>query len=151
MKLSSRRRGGGGHGGGKARIEIIPLIDIMFFLLACFMLVSLSMVNMKSIKVNLPVASSAQPETKNDFLSISVDKKGGVFLDKKAIDANGLLVELMRLNSANTNQKVFINGDREVAYGAVIDVLDKVKLAGIQKVAFEIDHNSPTPAAGKAK
>jgi len=59
-----------------ARIEIIPLIDIMFFLLASFMLVSLSMVNLKSIKVNLPTATTATIETKNDFASISVDIRG---------------------------------------------------------------------------
>ena len=48
----------------EARIEIIPLIDIMFFLLAAFMLVSLSMVNMKSVKVNLPTATTATGDTK---------------------------------------------------------------------------------------
>ncbi len=48
----------------EARIEIIPLIDIMFFLLASFMLVSLSMVNLKSVKVNLPTATSASIDTK---------------------------------------------------------------------------------------
>ena len=69
----------------EARIEIIPLIDIMFFLLAAFMLVSLSMVNMKSVKVNLPTATTATPETKRDFVDISVDKSGAVFLDKKPV------------------------------------------------------------------
>jgi biopolymer transport protein ExbD len=145
MKLSSRRSRNG-HG-GKARIEIIPLIDIMFFLLACFMLVSLSMIQMKGIKVNLPVASTAQPETKSDFYTISVDKKGDVFLDKKPMDRSALLVELMKINNATTNARVYISGDREVFFGSVIDVLDKVKLAGIQKVAFEINRASPPPTA----
>ena len=57
----------------KARIEIIPLIDIMFFLLAAFMLVSLTMINMKGIDVNLPTATSAQPNSKPDFMIVSVD------------------------------------------------------------------------------
>ncbi len=68
----------------EARIEIIPLIDIMFFLLASFMLVSLSMVNLKSVKVNLPTATTATLETKNDFASISVDKAGAVYLGQTA-------------------------------------------------------------------
>ena len=69
----------------EARIEIIPLIDIMFFLLASFMLVSLSMVNLKSVKVNLPTATTATLDTKNDFASISVDKDGAVYLDKQPL------------------------------------------------------------------
>ncbi len=150
MKLSSRRSRNG-HG-GKARIEIIPLIDIMFFLLACFMLVSLSMIEVKGIKVNLPVASTAQPEKKSDFYTISVDKKGDVYLDKKPMDRAALLVELMKLGKAGTNEtRVYISGDREVYFGSVIDVLDKVKLAGIQKVAFEINKASGVPDATSAK
>jgi biopolymer transport protein ExbD len=149
MKISSRRSRNG-HG-GKARIEIIPLIDIMFFLLACFMLVSLSMIQMKGIKVNLPMASSAQPEQKSDFLTISVDKRGEVFIDKKPVDRLSLMVELSKINSANADTRVYISGDRDVAFGSVIDVLDKVKLAGLQKVAFEINRASPAPPAGAAK
>lgn len=68
----------------EARIEIIPLIDIMFFLLASFMLVSLSMVNMKSVKVNLPTATTATADTKKDFIDLSITKAGLVFMDKKA-------------------------------------------------------------------
>ena len=67
----------------EARIEIIPLIDIMFFLLAAFMLVSLSMVNLKSVKVNLPTATTATLETKNDFVSLSVDRSGAAYFDKQ--------------------------------------------------------------------
>ncbi len=74
----------------EARIEIVPLIDIMFFLLAAFMLVSLSMVNMKSVKVNLPSASTATGDLKKDLLDISVDKTGLIFLDKKLVDDNQL-------------------------------------------------------------
>ena len=79
----------------EARIEIIPLIDIMFFLLASFMLVSLSMVNLKSVKVNLPTATTATLETRNDFVSISVDKGGLAYFDKQLVGANELLQRLV--------------------------------------------------------
>src|SRR5580658_5095780 len=77
----------------EARIEIIPLIDIMFFLLASFMLVSLSMVYLKSVKVDLPAATTATMSNvnKKDLADISVDKDGGVFLDGKAVASNELL------------------------------------------------------------
>ena len=128
----------------EARIEIIPLIDIMFFLLASFMLVSLSMVNLKSVKVNLPTATTATLETKNDFASISVDKDGAVYLDKQPLGVNELVLRLNAWHRTNENLRVFISGDQDVRYGAVVHVLDLVRSTGIQKVAFEI--REPTPA-----
>jgi biopolymer transport protein ExbD len=122
----------------EARIEIIPLIDIMFFLLASFMLVSLSMVNLKSIKVNLPTATSATQELKRDFVDISVDRAGLVFLDKQAIFDGQLVASLASSRQANPNLRVFISGDRDARHGDVIHVLDLVRTAGIDKVAFEI-------------
>ena len=122
----------------EARIEIIPLIDIMFFLLACFMLVSLSMINMKSIKVNLPTAVSATVELKSDFVSLSVDRVGNVFMDKQPIGRNELRAALVKLYNANKNVRVFISGDKEAMHGDMIAVLDAVRSAGIDKVAFEI-------------
>ena len=122
----------------EARIEIIPLIDIMFFLLASFMLVSLSMVNMKSVKVNLPTATSATADTKKDFLNISVDKAGLVFLDKRPVGNNELVALLAAAQKTNASLRVFISGDQDARHGDVIHVLDLVRSTGIDKVAFEI-------------
>jgi biopolymer transport protein ExbD len=122
----------------EARIEIIPLIDIMFFLLAAFMLVSLSMVTLKAVKVNLPTATTSTPETRKDFVDISVDKNGGVFLDKKPIGDHELVTSLLASQKANPNLRVFISGDTNAKHGDVIRVLDLVRTAGIDKVAFEI-------------
>jgi biopolymer transport protein ExbD len=124
--------------GAEARIEIIPLIDIMFFLLAAFMLVSLSMVNMKSVKVNLPTATTSTPEIKRDFVDISVDKAGEVFLDKKPVGSNELVMTLAAQDKADPNLRVFISGDQDARHGDIIHVLDLVRSAGIDKVAFEI-------------
>ena len=122
----------------EARIEIIPLIDIMFFLLAAFMLVSLSMVNMKSVKVNLPTATTATTESKNDFVNLSVDKGGMIYFDKKPVGPNELALQLRAGQQTNENFRVFISGDQEARHGDIIRVLDLVRSAGIQKVAFEI-------------
>ena len=121
-----------------ARIEIIPLIDIMFFLLAAFMLVSLSMVNLKSVKVNLPTATVANTDTKNDFVSLSVDKAGIVYRDKQPIGLNELAQSLVFAQRTNENLRVFISGDGEALHRDMIRVLDTVRGAGIQKVAFEV-------------
>jgi biopolymer transport protein ExbD len=126
----------------EARIEIVPLIDIMFFLLASFMLVSLSMVNMKSVKVNLPTSVTANNDIKKDIVDISVDKTGLVFLDKKPMANNELAQALETASKANPNLRVFISGDRDARHGDIIRALDAVRAAGIDKVAFEIGTSS---------
>ena len=122
----------------EARIEIIPLIDIMFFLLAAFMLVSLSMTNLKSVKVDLPTATAADSDTDKDFVNISVDKAGLAYLDQKPVGNHELATAMAAMHRTNSQARVFISGDREASHGAVIQILDLVRSAGIQKIAFEI-------------
>ncbi len=133
----------------KARIEIVPLIDIMFFLLAAFMMVSLTMIQMQSIKVNLPTATQASPDNKPDMMNLAVDKQGDVYLEKKMIAPNDLQIELLKRYRANTNLPVFISGDRDASHGAVINVLDLVRKAGVQKVAFAINKSEEAAPAGR--
>src|SRR5690349_20804067 len=90
-----------------ARIEIVPLIDIMFFLLAAFMLVSLSMVNLKGVKVDLPTATTATPETRKDFVDVTVDKAGVVYLDAAPMGPNELAQALAALVKTNADPRIF--------------------------------------------
>lgn len=121
----------------EARIEIIPLIDIMFFLLAAFMLVSLSMVSLKGVKVNLPTATTATNETKKEFITVSVDKAGLAYLDAKPLGDHELVTALTAKHQADANVRVFISGDKDSRHGDMMHVLDLVRSAGIEKVAFE--------------
>lgn len=122
----------------EARIEIIPLIDIMFFLLASFMLVSLSMVNSRTVKVNLPTATTATPDSRKDFVSLAISAAGVAFLDKAPVGDQELARALAALRNGNPEVRVFISADRDAHHGAVIRVLDIVRSSGVQKVAFEI-------------
>jgi biopolymer transport protein ExbD len=70
------------RGQKRARIEIIPLIDIMFFLLATFVMVSLSMVKNQGIPVRLPSAATGQPQERKDAATITVSATGQLYLDK---------------------------------------------------------------------
>ena len=130
----------------KARIEIIPLIDIMFFLLASFMLASLSMIRLQSIKMDLPTATMAKRDFKPDIVNISVDKAGDVFVEKKSMNVVDLHYFLSNKFRINTNLPVYISGDKDATHGAVIRVLDIVRREGIQKVSFAI-----APNAGEKK
>jgi biopolymer transport protein ExbD len=122
----------------RARIEIIPLIDIMFFLLAAFMLVSLTMINMKGIDVNLPTATSAQPNNKPDFTMVSVDALTDIYFDKEKVPKEEVLPQFQKLYQANHDVRIFIRADKDATYESVVFVLDKARTAGIQKVGLEI-------------
>jgi biopolymer transport protein ExbD len=126
----------------KARIEIIPLIDIMFFLLASFMMVSLSQVHMKGIKVNLPSGVSGETQTKREYVSVSVDKNGSYFFDKDEVKDEELLNRLRLAHQTAPDAKVFLRGDRDSAHLNVAHALDIIRSSGYYKVSFEIRSES---------
>lgn len=121
----------------KARIEIVPLIDIIFFLLATFVMVSLSMVKNRAIPVNLPVAASGTPQERPEFSAISINAAGEVFFDKQPVNSEQLDAALKNLLATNPDPRVFINGDTKAEFGKAIAVLDQVRKMGISKVAIE--------------
>jgi biopolymer transport protein ExbD len=134
-----------------ARIEIIPLIDIMFFLLASFMMVSLSQTTMKGMKVNLPTGSSGQTQSKKDYVSFSVDRDGYIYWDKEKINYEDVPNKLRGLYQTNPEAKIFIRGDAEALHGNVTRLLDQIRSTGFTKVAFEIKSQAAAgvPAPGK--
>jgi len=121
-----------------ARIEIIPLIDIMFFLLASFMMVSLSQVTLKGMKVNLPTGASGQVQNKKDYISLSVDKDGYYYFDKQKIALEEILPKLQQVYKTNPEAKIFIRGDAEAVHGNVTRMLDQIRSSGFMKLSFEI-------------
>jgi biopolymer transport protein ExbD len=129
----------------KARLEIIPLIDIMFFLLASFMLVSLTMINMKAIDVALPTATSAQPNTKPDFIIVSIDALMDIYFEKEKVPREEVLAKFQDLYSKNHEVRIYLRADKGANYDTVMFVLDSLRTAGIQKVGLEV---KPNAAAG---
>ncbi len=122
----------------KARIEIIPLIDIMFFLLASFMMVSLSQVHMKGIKVNLPTGSSGETQTKREYISVSVDKDGHYYFDKNEMNDTDLQAKLVQVHQSDPDAKVFVRGDRDTPHLNITHLLDMLRSAGYYKISFEV-------------
>jgi biopolymer transport protein ExbD len=122
----------------KARIEIIPLIDIMFFLLASFMMVSLSQAHMKGIRVNLPSGPPPPGPPQKDFVSIQVREGDVVYFDGQPVLPDEVGPRLYRLHAANPDIKVSISAEMMARHGDVITVLDKVRATGIKKVGYQI-------------
>jgi biopolymer transport protein ExbD len=123
----------------RARIEIIPLIDIMFFLLASFMMVSLSQTHMKGIRVNLPAAVAPPPDpNRKESVSIKVMEGDQIYFDNVAIPHDEVMPRLFKLHEENPDIKVSISASMLALHGDVIEVLDMVRRADIQKVGYQI-------------
>lgn len=120
----------------EARIEIVPLIDIMFFLLASFMLVSLSMTHMKRVPVNLPAASTGVADTKAPPYQIAVDANGVITWENKIVTPSEITARL-KASGVTQETKVLISADENARHKQVLGVLNAVRDAGVEKVSFE--------------
>ena len=110
----------------------------MFFLLASFMMVSLSQTHMKGIRVNLPAAVGPPPEGKVDFVSVKVLEGNAVFFNNEYVPDDQVLPRLYQLHAANPDIKISISASMLAMHGDVIAILDKVRNAGIKKVGYQI-------------
>jgi biopolymer transport protein ExbD len=128
--------------GDEARIEIIPLIDIMFFLLAAFMLVSLSMTQLHRVPINLPEASTGVADTKTPPLQIAIDASGVTTWDGKIVTLSEITARL-KAGAKPDETRVLIAADAEARHKQVLGVLNAVRDAGVEKVSFE--SKTPNP------
>ena len=128
-----------------ARIEIIPLIDIMFFLLASFMMVSLSQTHMKGIRVNLPSANTPPPPPNQlkDYVSVRVATGGIVYFDNVQVLDADVMGRLYQMHQANPDVKISISADTQALHGDVITLLDHVRSVGITKIGYQIKTSAP--------
>ncbi|MES2995602.1 MAG: biopolymer transporter ExbD [Verrucomicrobiota bacterium] len=122
--------------GDEARVEVVPLIDIMFFLLASFMMVSLSMTQLNRVPVNVPPAATGTAETKAPPFQIAVDSAGVITWDAKIVTLSEITNRL-KAEHAPQDVRVMISADAEARHKNVLSVLDAVRQAGIEKVSFE--------------
>jgi biopolymer transport protein ExbD len=132
----------------RTRIEIIPLIDIMFFLLASFMMVSLQMQKVRTLKASLPTATQITSTAKPDMIKLKVDAYGQPSVDNKPLSFSELDILLAERLRANTNVPVYLSGSRSTTHGEMVYVLDFVRRAGVQRVAFAVKAD-PNPTASR--
>lgn len=117
------------------KLMIIPMIDIIFFLLVFFIMSTLYMVDQQTIPVNLPQAASAQND-KPRSVAIVVTKEGRVLFEQEEIPLE-LLKKRVQIEMSKQSDLVFVlRSDKAVEYGKVVTVLDELKLAGAQRVAI---------------
>jgi biopolymer transport protein ExbD len=121
----------------RTRIEIIPMIDTMFFLLVFFMLSSLALTRMNGLPVNLPQASTAPKQPPVD-LTVTIDRRLRVFVNKQLVAIGDVGDELQRqAGEADLGQEsVVINADKTVPHGMVVQCIDEARNIGISKFAI---------------
>lgn len=134
--------GDGDDHGDEARIEVVPLIDIMFFLLASFMMVSLSMTQLNRVPIQLPEASTGVADSKAPPFQLAIDPNGVITWDTKIVTLSEITTRLQK-EAAPTETRVLISADAEARHKNVLGVLNAVRAAGIEKVSFESKNPQP--------
>ena len=116
------------------RLMIIPMIDIIFFLLVFFMLSTLYMVEQKTLPVQLPAAQAAQADLKKQ-IAVTVTANGEIYVDQENVSLD-LLGKRIRTELSRQQEAFFVlRADRRVEYGRVVAVMDILKAAGVQRLS----------------
>jgi biopolymer transport protein ExbD len=124
----------------KARIEIVPLIDVVFFLLATFVMVSLSMTKNQGVQVQLPAASTAEKiDDRDKAVSLTVKQNGEIFFNKDKVAMAQVPFKLQTYKAASKDPRVVVSGEANADFRYVVAVLDEARKAGIVKVALSTE------------
>jgi biopolymer transport protein ExbD len=124
----------------QARIEIIPLIDVIFFLLATFILFTLSLDKINSMEVQLPQAVPPQggpPPDEDETVTLQVSDQGSVYWNRELINISEVTPRLQNHKNQYPNARVLIATDDRARYALGVEVLDKVRKVGISAVSVE--------------
>jgi biopolymer transport protein ExbD len=129
----------GGSSGGKkkARIEIIPLIDVIFFLLATFVLFTLSLNTPQGVPVVLPQSESGVERDTAGTATVSVTDQGTLAWDKEFVELNDFLTRLSSFYTSNPEGRILINGDENAPFSQAVYVFDEARKAGFKKIFIE--------------
>lgn len=132
--------GGGGTGPGgvkRARIEIIPLIDVIFFLLATFVLFTLSLNKSNGVSVSLPKAETSIDRDPNGTVTVSVTDEGALAWNKDLVTLDEFLQRLQQYRREQPEGRILINGDERAFFAQAVYVFDEARKAGFTKVFIE--------------
>ncbi len=129
--------GGGPGGAKKARIEIIPLIDVIFFLLATFVLFTLSLNKSNGLKVQLPVSETAVPRDPSGTVTVSITEEGALAWNMDLVTLDEFLLRLQQYHLQEPDGRILINGDERAFFAQAVYVFDEARKAGFLKVFVE--------------
>jgi biopolymer transport protein ExbD len=128
----------------KARIEIIPMIDTIFFLLVYFMISTLSMAHYSGLPVNLPKAATGQ-QPPSESAAVTIGADGKITIDKQEVARDRIRDALQERLEKNPEMLVLINADERVEHGFVVEVMDAARQAGVAKMAIAVKPKESRP------
>ena len=117
-----------------SEINVTPFVDVMLVLLIIFMVTAPLLTS--GIKINLPESSSVLKNEKKDPVTVSINSKGEIFIQKKKFSEDQLIQKLSLLKKNNQNLKIYIKGDKKLDYGKVMDLMNLINQSGFKKVAL---------------
>ena len=117
-----------------SEINVTPFVDVMLVLLIIFMVTAPLLTS--GIKINLPESSSVLKNEKKDPVTVSINSKGEIFIQKKKFSKDQLINKLSLLKKNNQNLKIYIKGDKKLDYGKVMDLMNLINQSGFKKVAL---------------
>jgi biopolymer transport protein ExbD len=130
------------------RIELVPLIDVIFCILTFFLLAGLQVARQQAISVDIPKASSGTPAAR-ELLMVSLNDAGQLFLEQQPMLIPGQLIEAVRqYRQARPNSSIVLYASKQVSYNKVVEVLDALRGVAGDRVALATlpsNTNAPTP------
>ena len=117
-----------------SEINVTPFVDVMLVLLIIFMVTAPLLT--AGIKINLPESASVLKNEKNDPVTVSMNSKGEIYIQKKKISPDDLIKRLVALKGQNKDLKIYIKGDKNLNYGKIMDLMSFINKSGFKKVAL---------------
>lgn len=117
-----------------SEINVTPFVDVMLVLLVVFM-VTAPMLTV-SIPVNLPQVKGASMKETKEPLTVTINRQGEIFVQERKVDSKQLIPQLKAITQSNPNAKIYVRGDRRISYGAIMQVMSQIQMAGFQKVGL---------------
>jgi biopolymer transport protein TolR len=142
MAIKPRR--GGGLYEPLADINVIPFVDVTLVLLIVFMITAPMLAT--GMRVDLPQAKAAQPLDPKEPVIITVAKDAKLFVGRDEVSPRGLVAALRAKLAGDTNRPIYVRGDREVAYGEVVGIMDQLALNGLTKISLVANAAGAPPA-----
>ncbi|OUC11716.1 MAG: hypothetical protein B0A82_26335 [Alkalinema sp. CACIAM 70d] len=118
------------------QINIVPMIDVTFSILAFFIMSTLFLTRLETLSVNLPKAKNSQTQLNNNRVTLTINEQGNLFLDRQPIQANQVVDSIQKRQQPDQPLVVILNADRAINYGAAVEVLDKVRQVPGVRVAI---------------
>ena len=120
-------------------INVTPFVDVMLVLLIIFMITAPLLTT--GIKINLPKSAANQISEKKEPITITINKKGEIYLQNKKMESKKLIKKLSELKKQDKDLKIYIRGDRDINYGKIMKIMGEINRAGFKKVALVTEIN----------